>query len=87
MRECEKPAAPGKDIQMTPLFTFDTTHHALWAEEVAGGEGIPVEVVPAPPAANARCSLALATLPEEVERLGRELESAGVPFSLYPAAG
>jgi hypothetical protein len=72
---------------MTRLFTFDTTHHALWAEEVAGGEGIPVEVVPAPPGANARCSLALETLPEEVDRLGGELARAGVPFSIYPAGG
>ena len=33
------------------LFTFDTTHHALWAEETALGSGIPAELVPAPPAA------------------------------------
>ena len=33
------------------VFTFDTTHHALWAEEVAGEHGIPAEVIPAPPAA------------------------------------
>jgi hypothetical protein len=85
VRECGKAATPGTDIQMNQLFTFDTTHHALWAEEVAGDEGIPVEVVPAPPGANARCSLALATQPEEVHRLGGELERAGVPFSLYPA--
>lgn len=68
---------------MSELFTFDTTHHALWAEEVAGEAGIPVEVVPAPPEARARCNLALATLPEEVERLGGELERAGVPFGLH----
>ncbi|HLL48673.1 MAG TPA: DUF3343 domain-containing protein [Longimicrobiaceae bacterium] len=68
---------------MSELFTFDTTHHALWAEEVAVETGIPVEVVPAPPGAHARCNLALATLPEEVERLGGELERAGVPFGLY----
>ncbi|HEV2150409.1 MAG TPA: DUF3343 domain-containing protein [Longimicrobiaceae bacterium] len=65
------------------LFTFDTTHHALWAEEVAGGAEIPVEVVPAPPGASARCNLALETFPEEVGRLAGELDAAGVPFRLY----
>lgn len=69
---------------MTPrIFTFDTTHHALWAEEVAAEAGIPAEVVPAPPEAGARCSLALETLPEEVERLAEGLEGAGVPFRLF----
>ena len=65
------------------VFTFDTTHHALWAEEVAGDAGIPVEVIPAPPAAQARCSLALATLPEDVARLEDELRAAGVSFALF----
>jgi hypothetical protein len=54
---------------MAMIFTFDTTHHALWAEEIAREAGIPAEVVPAPPAARARCNLALETLPEEAERL------------------
>jgi len=66
------------------LFTFDTTHHALWAEEVAGEAGIPADVVPAPPGAAARCNLALATPPEDERRLAVELDRAGVPFRLYP---
>ncbi|HEX8692326.1 MAG TPA: putative Se/S carrier-like protein [Longimicrobium sp.] len=45
------------------IFTLDTTHHALWAEEVARERDIPAEAIPAPPAAHARCSLALETLP------------------------
>lgn len=69
------------------LFTFATTHHALWAEEVAGESGIPAEVVPAPPGAHARCNLALETLPGEVERLRAELDRAGVPFALYAPPG
>ena len=48
------------------LFTFDTTHHALWAEEVAGERAIPAEVVPAPAEAGARCNLALETLPDDL---------------------
>ncbi|HET7275895.1 MAG TPA: DUF3343 domain-containing protein [Longimicrobiaceae bacterium] len=66
------------------LFTFDTTHYAMWAEEVAGEAGIPAEVVPAPPAAHARCNLALATLTEEYERLADALTGAGIPFGTYP---
>jgi len=66
-----------------PLFTFDTTHHALWAEEVAREREIPAEVVPAPAAAHARCNLALETLRGELDRLRRALTDEGVPFSVY----
>jgi hypothetical protein len=65
------------------LFTFDTTHHALWAEEVAAESGIPAQVVPAPPAARARCNLALETFPEDEATLAAVLAAAGVPFSRY----
>jgi hypothetical protein len=71
---------------MPQLFTFASTHHALWAEELARDAGIPVEVVPAPPAAQARCNLALGCLPEDVERLGVRLSESGVPYQLYAAA-
>jgi Protein of unknown function (DUF3343) len=65
------------------IFTFDTTHHALWAEEVARERDIPAEVIPAPPAAHAKCNLAIETLPEDVERLSGELEAEGVPHALH----
>lgn len=64
------------------LFTFDTTHMALWAEEVARDGGIPAEVVPAPPEAKAKCGLALATLRPSVDALSQALSAAGVEF--YP---
>lgn len=67
------------------VFTFDTTHHALWAEEVAEARGIPADVVPAPPAAHARCSLALETLPEDVANLAAALDEEGVPFGRWNA--
>ena len=50
---------------------------------MAGGAGIPVEVIPAPPAAQARCNLALAALPEDVPRLADELRAEGVPFGVH----
>lgn len=65
------------------VFTFDTTHHALWAEETAREAGVPAEVVPAPPAARARCTLALETLPESVDALAGALERAGIPFGRW----
>ena len=68
------------------IFTFDTTHHALWAEEVARERGIPAEAIPAPAAANARCSLALETLPGDVDRLSAALDEEGVPFALYSSS-
>lgn len=65
---------------MRALLTFDTTHHALWAEEVAREAGIACEVVPAPAAARARCNLALEVLPEEWTDAQTALREAGVPF-------
>lgn len=65
------------------LLTFDTTHHALWAEEVAAAAGIPAEIVPAPPAAAARCNLALAVRPADLDRMRTALREAGVPFVPY----
>ncbi len=62
------------------LFTFDTTHHALWAEEIAREAGIPAEIVPAPAGIRARCDLALEALAEDEERLAGELRAAGVVF-------
>lgn len=68
------------------FFVFDTTHHALWAEEVARERGIPAEVVPAPPAARARCNLALESLPEDGDRLAQALDAEGVPHGRWHPA-
>ena len=70
----------------TSVFTFDTTHHALWAEELARERAIPAEVVPAPPAAGARCDLALECLKEDVDGLAEVLREAGVEFRVYSGA-
>lgn len=66
------------------LLVFDTTHHALWAEELAREHRIPVEVVPAPPQSRAKCDLALCTLPPLLGRLEEVLRAEGVPYRLYP---
>ena len=65
----------------TVVFLFDTTHHVLWAEEIAIAAGIPAEVVPAPPnRGEARCDLALETFGEKAEDLGQALIGEGVEF-------
>jgi hypothetical protein len=69
-----------------PVFTFDTTHHALWAEEIARERDIPADAVPAPAAANAKCSLALETLPANVVRLAAALDEEGVTFAIYSSS-
>jgi hypothetical protein len=65
------------------IFTFDTTHHALWAEEIAVQRRIPNEVVPAPPEANARCNLALEVLADDAARMETALHEEGVPFGKH----
>ena len=65
------------------VLVFDTTHHALWAEELARSAGLPVDVVPAPAGARAKCDLALEFLPEDEFELLAALDGAGVPWSLF----
>ncbi|MEO5510486.1 MAG: putative Se/S carrier-like protein [Longimicrobiales bacterium] len=65
---------------MNPVLVFDTTHHALWAEQVALGSGCAAEIQPAPAAARAKCALALAYLPGDEVQLLDALRGAGVPY-------
>ena len=65
-------------------FVFDTTTAALWAEEVADAERIPCEVVPAPAESDARCDLALVTLPDRAGALSAALTREGVAHRPWP---
>jgi len=62
---------------------FETTHHALWAEEVAREARLGVEVVPAPAAARAGCDLALAVLDEDVAELLAALRERGITVRVF----
>lgn len=64
---------------MNTILIFNTTHHAMWAEELARENGIAAEVVPAPEQAEAKCGLALEVLPDSVEQLTAVLNREGVP--------
>jgi hypothetical protein len=64
----------------TSVFTFDTTHHALWAEDVAREKGIPSEVIPAPPETNSKCDLALQVPRAEADPLESAFRDEGIEF-------
>jgi hypothetical protein len=68
---------------MNRVLVFDTTHHAMWAEEVAREQGVAVEVVPAPEGVDAKCGMALEVLPESLENLQTLLTKEGIPFRVY----
>lgn len=68
---------------MNPVFTFDTTHHALWAEEIAREAGVPHEVVAAPAGSDAKCSIAIETLAAEEGRFSTILRDATIEFRVF----
>ena len=68
---------------MIRLLTFDTTHHALWAEQLALDSGLGVQVVPAPADADAKCDLALEFLADDEAALIEVLGESSIPYRLY----
>lgn len=64
------------------VFTFDTTHHALWAEDVARERSIAAEVVPAPPEGGARCGAALRVSGRQQDELASALGNEGIPYRI-----
>jgi hypothetical protein len=69
---------------MSRIFLFETTHHALWAEQIAQECGLGAQVVPAPEEAKSKCGLAIEALAEDQSALAAALAEAGVPFRLHP---
>ena len=72
-----------KGAQPNPLLVFDTTHHAIWAEQLIHAAGCAAEIQPAPAAAKAKCSLAIAYLAEEEACALQALHDAGAPYRKY----
>ena len=62
------------------IFIFETTHHAMWAEDVAREQAIPAEVVPAPPEGGAKCGAALQVSPERTSELSAALKQEGILY-------
>lgn len=61
-------------------FIFETTHHAMWAEDVAREQAIPAEVVPAPPEGGAKCGAALRVTADRTAELSAALKQEGILF-------
>jgi hypothetical protein len=72
---------------MIAILVFDTTHHALWAEQVAVERRLGAQVIPAPADADAKCDLALEVLAEDADALAAALDEAGVTWRRYQSAG
>jgi hypothetical protein len=68
---------------VTRLLTFDTTHHALWAEQLAHEHGLAAQPTPAPPESGALCDIAIEYLPDEELQLRDVLTSAGIEFRVW----
>jgi len=64
-------------------FTFASSHHALWAEDVAGELDILVEVGSAPSESNAKCGLALRVPGARVEELENAFRDEGIDFQRW----
>jgi hypothetical protein len=66
------------------VYTFESTHHAMWAEDVAREASIPAEIVPAPLKSGAKCALALRTTRAHFDGLGNALDEEGVEYRTFP---
>jgi hypothetical protein len=64
------------------FFVFETTHHAMWAEDVAREQAIPVDVVPAPPEGGAKCGIALRTPEPHVDELTEALDQERILYRI-----
>jgi len=66
-------------------FVFKTTHHAMWAEDVARDQSIPAEVVPAPPKSEAKCGIALKIQAAGAPELAAALDQEGIVYEVFAA--
>lgn len=66
------------------IFAFETTHNAMWAEDVAREQTLPVEVVPAPPHTKSMCGLALRIARAEADKLAAALDQEGIEYTVIP---
>lgn len=65
------------------VLVFETTHHALWAEEVARELRLGAQVVPAPAASRAGCDLAIEALDEDLAALLAALRERAIVFRVF----
>lgn len=70
------------DDTATRTFVFETTHHAMWAEDVARDRAVPAEVVPAPPDGGAKCGVALRTPARRAGDLAQALDEERILYTI-----
>ena len=70
------------DDNRTRTFVFETTHHAMWAEDVARDRAIAAEVVPGPPDGGARCGVALRTSASRADELARAFDEERIQYKI-----
>jgi hypothetical protein len=63
------------------IVTFDSTHHAMAAEDILRLEGIALEVVPPPSNLSAGCGLALRVAVEDIPRVMEAIRSRGAAYA------
>ncbi|MEX0856251.1 MAG: putative Se/S carrier-like protein [Gemmatimonadota bacterium] len=65
---------------LSVTFTFGTSHHALWVEDMVRERQVPVEVVPAPPQAHGSCGLALRVAATDAPQVESACRGEGIAF-------
>jgi len=62
------------------VYTFDSSHHAFWAEDLAREHGLPIDVIPAPSNAESKCGLALRLSEQRSAELENLCSREGINF-------
>ena len=62
------------------ILVFDSTHHALTAEEVLEESGLDIDIVPVPAEIRVGCGLAIEVALADRDRAEDALAAAGVVF-------
>jgi hypothetical protein len=62
------------------VFLFESSHFALWAEDVAREQNVSVKVIPAPPESRAKCGLALEIPAAAADALDQAFREEGIAF-------
>ena len=65
---------------MSFIFVFDSTHHALTAEEALEESGLEIDIVPVPVDIRVDCGLAIEIAKRDREKAEAALDAAGVAF-------
>lgn len=65
---------------MQALITFDSTHHALRAEQVLEGAGLTPDIIPTPREITASCGLSLSLVASDLPRALELLRAVEVTF-------